>query len=318
MNCPKNNKCMPAAGASVEEFNLTAYLAGEKECIDGHLAKLMDTIPDTNLLKPAMAYSLLGGGKRMRPILCLAAARAVGVPFREITEPVLSTGCAIEFIHTYSLIHDDLPAMDDDNLRRGRKTCHIAFDEATAILAGDALLTQAFEILASPDIAEKTSPGLLLSIVHAIARAAGPRGMVAGQMLDLAAEGCKVSVDELQQLHGLKTGALIRVSLGAGAELGGASSDQREALKRYGQAIGLAYQIADDILNVEGDPHVLGKAVGTDAQRHKNTYPALLGLSASKALAQSLVDNALQALGTFDKKADPLRAIARYVVLRRY
>jgi geranylgeranyl diphosphate synthase type II len=302
--------------SSMDGFNLATYLAQKKAFIDEHLKRRLAALPDTLHIKPPMAYSLMAGGKRLRPILCMAAAQAVGEPEKILPSAVVDTACAIELIHTYSLIHDDLPAMDDDNLRRGRPTCHLAFSEAAAILAGDALLTLAFHILATARPGESTSLEKRLSALSSLARAAGPQGMVEGQMRDLEAEGHDISLEQLKALHGLKTGALIRVSLTAGAELGGASAAQRECLGEYGQAIGLAYQVADDILNVEGDPRKLGKAIGTDTQRHKNTYPSLMGLAESKVYAQSLVEDALHALGAFDKRADPLRAVAHYVIAR--
>ena len=251
----------------------------------------------------------------MRPILCLASAEAVG----GVKSLAMPTACALEFIHCYSLIHDDLPAMDDDELRRGRPTCHRAFNEATAILAGDALLTQAFEILSTTEIeGSKIPDDIRLSVLKCISRAAGPFGMVEGQMQDLNGEGAALTLPELKKLHALKTGELICASLLSGAYIGNGDEIQIRELERYGRAIGLAYQVADDILNVEGDPDILGKSVGSDARRGKSTYPSLLGLSESKAFARSLVEDALHALNDFDNKADPLRAIAHYVISRQY
>ena len=217
-------------------------------------------------------------------------------------------------IHTYSLIHDDLPAMDNDRLRRGRPTCHIAFDEATAILAGDALLTLAFETVAahSPGPVERRT-----EVVRLLARAAGPAGMVGGQMLDMLSEGRALDQTELEGLHRLKTGALIEASLACGAVLAGGSAVQLETLREYGRLLGLAFQVTDDILNVEGDPSVMGKAAGTDVRRNKSCYPGILGLVKSKEFAQNLVQQAVSSLTGFDSGAAPLRAIARYVVERK-
>jgi len=211
-------------------------------------------------------------------------------------------------IHTYSLIHDDLPAMDNDDLRRGKPTCHVAFNEAAAILAGDALLTLAFEILA------KHHSGQIIAI---IAAAAGYKGMIEGQMRDIEAEGKLLSLEELEQLHRCKTGALIEAAVISGAIFAGADSKQIESLRNYAGHIGLAFQVADDILNVEGDPALLGKAVGTDESRKKSTYPALMGLVESKAFAKTLIEKAIESLNIFDVRAEPLRDIARYIIERK-
>jgi geranylgeranyl diphosphate synthase type II len=257
-----------------------------------------------------MRYSIMAGGKRLRPNLCLAAAQAVGGSL----DAVLPVACALEMIHTYSLIHDDLPAMDDDDLRRGKPTCHVAFDEATAILAGDALLTMAFEVLASMPAG---SPELRLKAIRIISEAAGPRGMVQGQMQDMLSEGTALGLAELESLHRLKTGALIEASLAAGALVAGGRSAQVKAVQTYGRSAGLAFQVADDILNVEGDPAVMGKAAGTDKLRRKNSFPGLLGLEKSRQFAQNLVQEAIEALSGFDAKAEALRAIARYIIERK-
>jgi geranylgeranyl diphosphate synthase type II len=254
----------------------------------------------------------MAGGKRIRPILCLAAAETTdGDP-----QEVMPAACALEMIHTYSLIHDDLPAMDDDDIRRGQPACHKAFDEATAILAGDALLTLAFQMLSSIAVNNRQQAAKWLRVIQLISRAAGYCGMIQGQMLDMAAEKRRFTLDELKSMHRLKTGALIEASVCCGAELVGVKPTQIQMLETYAQNIGLAFQVIDDILNVEGDPEIMGKAVGTDERRRKTTYPALLGLADSKAFAAQLIDNALVALETFDQKADPLRAIARYICER--
>ena len=215
------------------------------------------------------------------------------------------------------LARADLPAMDNDNLRRGQPTCHVAFDEATAILAGDGLLTLAFQILASTELDPDRSASLWLSVLQRIAAASGCQGMIAGQMRDMAAEGVRLNLEDLKKMHALKTGALIEAAVYVGALLGGGTTQQIEQLEIYAQNVGLAFQIADDILNIEGDPVLMGKDVGTDQIRHKNTYPALMGLEASKALARELVNNALQVIEFFDNQSDPLRAIAHYIIARR-
>jgi len=293
-------------------FDLKSYLSEKRRAIDQRLENLLDCSRLPSRLCDAMQYSLMGSGKRLRPVLCLASADAVD---GGETESVWRAACAIEMIHTYSLIHDDLPAMDDDELRRGNPTCHIRFDEATAILAGDGLLTLAFEVLATGDFpAEKESRRL--AAIDRISRAAGYRGMIEGQMRDMDAEGRQIDLDALKTMHGLKTGAIIEAAVGCGALLGGGSENQIAALESYARYIGLAFQVTDDILNVEGDPELMGKAAGTDAARAKSTYPTLLGLSASKEYAATLVGKALQTLSIFDNKAMPLEAIAEYVINR--
>jgi geranylgeranyl diphosphate synthase type II len=255
----------------------------------------------------------MAGGKRLRPVLCIAAAEAAGGD----RKTVLPLACALEMIHTYSLIHDDLPAMDDDQTRRGKPTCHVKFDEATAILAGDALLTLAFEILADTGCRKAAHEhARWLTAISNVASAVGFKGMIEGQMRDITFEGTALSETSLEHLHQLKTGKLIEVSVGSGALLSGASAKQQAALKTYSQHIGLAFQVADDVLNIKGDPKRLGKATGTDLQRGKNTYPGLLGLDGAEQLARQLINNALKAINTFDNKADSLRAIARYVIER--
>ncbi len=296
-------------------FDLKAYLADRRACVDKALKAYLRTEPMKDIgIVAAMAYSVQAGGKRLRPILCLAAAHAVGG--RE--EDALPAACALEMIHTYSLIHDDLPAMDDDDLRRGKPTCHKAFGEATAVLAGDALLTRAFHLLAEHALGlDPGQHGRWLAIIALTARAAGHEGMIEGQMRDIAAEGRQLAGRELEQLHRLKTGALLSAAIQAGAVIGGANGERLSRLEHYGQCIGLAFQVADDILNVEGDPLLMGKAVGTDHVRRKNTYPALLGLEGAKHKAAELVTRSLRSLDDFDKKADPLRAVARYVIERQ-
>jgi geranylgeranyl diphosphate synthase type II len=294
-------------------FDFNAYLAEKTKRIDTALGAILKPTEKPDRLLAAMTYSLMAGGKRFRSILCVAAAESVG------GDPagVLPAACALEMIHTYSLIHDDLPAMDDDDMRRGQPTCHIAFDEATAILAGDALLTLAFQTLSSIETANEQQAAKWLRVIQLISDAAGHCGMIQGQMLDMDSEGSQLTLEALKTMHRLKTGALIEVSLRCGAELAGANLNQIQRLESYAGQIGLAFQVTDDILNVEGDPAIMGKAAGTDKLRQKSTYPALLGLAKSKIYARELIENALQALESFDQKAEPLRAIARYIIERR-
>jgi geranylgeranyl diphosphate synthase type II len=294
-------------------FDLNAYLVEKIEGINAALESILKTSGPCDRLLEAMAYSLMAGGKRFRSVLCIAAAEAVGGDQQD----VLPAACALEMVHTYSLIHDDLPAMDDDDLRRGQPTCHKAYDEATAILAGDALLTLAFQTLSSVAANSDQQAAKWLRVIQLISHAAGYSGMIQGQMLDIGAEGKQLTLNELQSMHRLKTGALIEVSLICGAELADVNSSQLNLLESYAQNIGLAFQVTDDILNIEGDPAIMGKAVGTDERRQKSTYPSLLGLEESKTFAGKLIDDALHALGSFDQKAEPLRAIATYIIDRK-
>jgi geranylgeranyl diphosphate synthase type II len=294
-------------------FNLNAYLADKIERINASLESILKTSEPPDRLLEAMTYSLMAGGKRFRSVLCVAAAEAVGGKL----EDVLPAACALEMVHTYSLIHDDLPAMDDDAMRRGQPTCHKAFDEATAILAGDALLTLAFQTLSSVESDNEQQALKWLRVIQLVSQAAGYCGMIQGQMLDIGSEGSRLTLNELKSMHRLKTGALIEASLRCGAELVGVNTSQIQQLESYARHIGLAFQVTDDILNVEGDPAIMGKAVGTDKLRHKSTYPSLLGLEESKTFAANLIENALQALESFDQKAEPLRVIARYIADRK-
>ena len=294
-------------------LDLDSYLTSQKKRINRALESLLKTSDKPDRILEAMTYSLMAGGKRIRPVLCVAAAEAAGGN----PEDALPAACALEMVHTYSLIHDDLPAMDDDALRRGKPTCHMAFDEATAILTGDALLTLAFQTLASIELSNAEQAAKWLRVIRLISYAAGYCGMIQGQMLDITSEGRQLTLAELKSLHRLKTGALIEASISSGAVLGGLNSIKISLLESYAQNIGLAFQVTDDILNVEGDPEIMGKAVGTDKLRNKSTYPSLLGLKKSKDFAGKLVENALQALESFDQKAEPLRAIAKYIVERK-
>ena len=294
-------------------FDLRAYINRNTVLVNRYLESVFPKTAENQRIVKAMKYSLMAGGKRLRPILCLASNEAVGGK----DASALPAAGALEMIHTYSLIHDDLPAMDNDELRRGKPTCHIAFDEATAILAGDALLTMAFQLLASVQISDRTLSGSWLEVIHAVSNAAGYCGMIQGQMLDIFSEGKSLTLDELESMHTLKTGALIEASIRCGAIIGKASQDQISSLEEYAKNIGLAFQVADDILNIEGDPDIMGKAVGTDMLRQKSTYPSILGMDESKHLAKNLVNNALHAIKDFDKRSEPLRAIATYVIERQ-
>jgi len=260
-----------------------------------------------------MKYSLMAGGKRIRPVLCIAAAETVGGQ----SQDVINAACALEMIHTYSLIHDDLPAMDNDDIRRGQPTCHVAFDEATAILAGDALLTLAFEVLSSTEFVQDNHIRNWMDVIHTLSTAAGYKGMIEGQMQDMAGEGHLLCLEDLENMHALKTGALIEASVTVGSILGNGNPDQIQQLKTYSKNIGLAFQVTDDLLDVEGDPNIMGKDAGSDQARSKSTFPALLGIEQSKQFAKKLVNNALKALDYFDNKAYPLRAIAYYIVDRK-
>ncbi|WP_435017400.1 polyprenyl synthetase family protein [Tundrisphaera sp. TA3] len=254
-------------------------------------------------LVEAMRYSLMGGGKRLRPVLALMAAEACGAP----PDAAMPAACALEMVHTYSLIHDDLPSMDDDDLRRGRPTCHKAFDEATAVLAGDALLTLAFEV-----VARHTRPAeAAAACVLALAEGAGPSGMVGGQMADLLAEGRPdPTLDALEAIHRRKTGALLRSSLKMGGIVAGADERTLLALDHYGHAVGLAFQIVDDLLDVQGDEAKLGKRVNKDHGLGKWTYPGLLGLEGSRRHARAQAEEAVAALAPLGDRGDRLRALA--------
>jgi len=259
----------------------------------------------------AMRYACLGGGKRLRPFLVLCSSRLFGVDKR----CALRTGAAVEFIHCYSLVHDDLPAMDDDDLRRGRPTVHIEFDEATAILAGDALQTLAFEVLAHSDTHD--DPAVRCELVTALAKAAGPHGMVGGQMFDLAAETERFDIGQITRLQQMKTGRLIAFGCEAGGILGKASAESRQALHAYAHDLGLAFQIADDLLDEEGSEDEVGKKVGKDAAAGKATFVSILGVERARKQANMLVDQAITHVDHFGEEADLLRDVARFVVERR-
>jgi geranylgeranyl diphosphate synthase type II len=293
------------------DLDLKQYLERQRLVVEKALERALpqNEGPEATVVE-AMRYSLFAGGKRLRPILCLAAADAVSGE----TEAAIPAACALEMIHTYSLIHDDLPAMDDDDLRRGKPTSHVVFGEAIAILAGDGLLTEAFVLLSDY---RTLLPERALRLIGVIARAASYRGMVGGQVVDMLSQSRPADLQTVQQMHDRKTAALISAATESGALAGGGSDDQVEALARYGRAIGLAFQIADDILDIEGSTEVLGKTVGSDVARGKVTYPAAVGMEGSREEAQKLVNNGLDALEIFDYRAEPLRRLAKYIITRK-
>ncbi len=296
-------------------MDLNSYLKDRQQRIDAALDRHLpaeDSLPER--LHQAVRYSVFAGGKRLRPILMLAACEAVGGD----TERVLPAACAIEMIHTYSLIHDDLPAMDDDDFRRGRPTCHKVYGDALAILAGDALLTEAFILLSGMAADTLQAEDACRRAMHIVARCAGSRGMVGGQVVDMESEGKEIDLPTLEYIHTHKTGALILASVQVGALLGGVDEAAYDALTRYAEAAGLAFQVADDILDIVGDQELLGKDVGSDEARGKATYPALLGLTGARQRARDLRDLALESLAEFGEAAEPLRQIAHYIVDRSF
>ena len=293
-------------------FDLGTYLAERRKLIDEALGEaLPSTAIQPTRLNEAIRYSVFCGGKRLRPILSLATADALG----QNPLDILPLACAIECIHTFSLIHDDLPAIDNDDLRRGNPTNHVVYGEAMAILAGDALLAVAFELIGN---CRRAYPDArVLDAIMMVAAASGTLGMVGGQVADIEAEGA-TDVDEptVASIHARKTGALLMTSILAAARICGANTQQETSLQRFGEEVGLAFQITDDILDLEGDAEKIGKRIGSDLKQDKATYPKVLGISASRDLAIRSADAAVAALAAFDERADPLRAIAHYVVER--
>lgn len=293
--------------------DLHSYFKNQKQQVDVLLNEQIARVEAPDRLKDAMAYSVRAGGKRIRPILLLATMEAFGVD-SDVGMPV---ACAIEMIHTYSLIHDDLPAMDDDDLRRGKPTNHKVFGEAMAILAGDALLTLSFEVLADAKT-DRLADSVKTSLVVGMAKAAGAAGMVGGQTTDLEAEGRNLSPEELEQIHMHKTGELLKFSVEAGAILAGASSIQIRALRRFSQHLGLVFQIRDDILDVEGDTIRMGKSVGSDESKDKSTYPQLLTLDGAKQKLTYHLQEAKNALYEADIDHKCLKNIADYIAERNH
>jgi geranylgeranyl diphosphate synthase, type II len=294
-------------------MNVRDYLAQQQKLVDGHLDRLapLETQPPETIHR-AMRYSLFAGGKRIRPILCLEAARAAG---EEPGEAHFTAACALEFIHTYSLIHDDLPALDNDDYRRGKLTCHKVFGDAMAILAGDALLTLAFEVLAAMETAGADRKSRMIAELAAAAGTVG--GMIGGQVADLEGEGQAPTAALLESIHRAKTGALLRASLRLGAICAGATDAQYQALSRYGEHIGLAFQIVDDILDVEESSEALGKTAGKDAQQHKITFPAVYGVAESRRMAAVECGRAHETLGAFGARAGRLHELADLIVDRK-
>jgi geranylgeranyl diphosphate synthase, type II len=293
--------------------DLQRYLQERKALVDSALSRYLpgeEHYPQT--IFQAMRYSMFAGGKRVRPILTIAAAETVG----GTAEDVLPLACALECIHTYSLIHDDLPALDNDDYRRGRLTNHKVFGEANAILAGDALLTLAFELLGDTRHWKQFVPARVVQVSHEVAYAIGTFGMIGGQVVDLQIEGQDVDLPTLQYIHAHKTGALLRASVRSGAILGGGSPVEVEALTQYGMHIGLAFQIMDDILDVRGDEQLMGKALRKDEERRKATYPRLVGLAESEVRAQAAVTAGIAALEPFGERGAVLRELARFIIAR--
>lgn len=295
--------------------DVVAHLKARAKLLEAALDRCLPmATAEPAVLAEAMRYSISAGGKRLRPALVLDACVAVG----GAVEQALPTACAFECIHTYSLIHDDLPCMDDDDLRRGRPSCHKQFDEATALLAGDALLTLAFSLTGRNAEVDGVTPEQAVRATVTLAEAAGAPGMVGGQMLDLLGEGQAPTLPMVEQIHLRKTTALLQGAVVCGAILGGGSEAQIESLRTYGRALGLAFQIVDDILDIVGDEAALGKPVGSDQGLHKATWPAAIGLDASREAAHALIEEAQAALAEFGDEAEPLRALATFVEQRQY
>ena len=304
----------PLGPTDARYVDILKYLEERRQEVDRYLESV---IPDAHVppttLHESMRYSLFAGGKRVRPILAIAAAEAISFP----AEGVLPVASSLELIHTYSLIHDDLPAMDNDDYRRGKLTNHKVYGEAMAILAGDALLTLAFDICSDPKLLNSIDPARQVQLIHELARGAGNLGMVGGQVLDIQAENRDIDLPTLQDIHVHKTGKLIRAAVRMGAIFAGGSPAQLASPTAYAEDVGLAFQIADDVLNVTGTREELGKNANTDAQRGKKTYPTFYGVDGARQLAAECTERALSHLSTFGSSADPLRELAKYITSRR-
>lgn len=296
-------------------MSASQYLSQGREFIDAAICGYLPeetSYPES--IHKSMLYSVLAGGKRLRPVLVIAAVEAVGGN----REDVLPFAVAVEYIHTYTLIHDDLPALDNDDLRRGKPTNHKVFGEAIAVLAGDALLTQAFYLMTHSGLMSAIPPERLLQAAHDMTDAIGTSGMIGGQVVDIESEGKPIDAETLEYIHVHKTGCLIKACIRAGAILSQAGVDQFEALSNYGEQIGLAFQIVDDILDITADQSLLGKDIGSDVEKKKATYPALYGLDESKKKAERLVGEGISSLKVFGNKADPLREIGRFFLQRTF
>jgi geranylgeranyl diphosphate synthase, type II len=294
-------------------MDLKEYIAEKRRAVDSFFHSYFKEQRRPSVLQEAMEYSLFAGGKRIRPILALASYEACGGDPADIV-PYAAT---LELVHTYSLIHDDLPAMDNDDLRRGKPTNHKKYGEAIAILAGDALLTEAFSILSDPSLSRNLKEADLLRALREIALASGLNGMVAGQVQDILSENMEPDLNTLEFIHIHKTAALIRASVMMGPILCGSDTDTFDALSEYGSNVGLAFQVIDDILDIDGDSEELGKAIGSDEKANKLTFPSLYGIEKSRDIARGLISSAVSSLHSFSPKADPLRKIANYLLTRR-
>lgn len=306
MRTPGESESTDAFGAQLE-----AWRVRMEHALAARLPE-PDKVPAR--LHEAMRYSVLGGGKRIRPALLFATARTLGLSEDEVE----AAACAIELVHVYSLVHDDLPAMDDDDMRRGRPTCHKAYDEATALLVGDALQPLAFQLLVS-DPKLPASPAIRLRLVDMLAQASGTFGMAGGQAIDLAVQGMRLDIDQVEDMHARKTGAVIRASVLMAAEcVPSLDANLYAALTRFSSAVGLAFQIQDDLLDVTGDASMLGKATGADSERAKPTHPAIIGIPASQQRVRLLHDQAINALAPFGDRAETLRSLANWLLSRQY
>jgi geranylgeranyl diphosphate synthase type II len=289
-------------------------IKSKKEYVDKCIKQLLtaeDAYPP--VIHQAMHYAVFNGGKRLRPIMVFESAQiAGGTP-----ESVMPTACAMELIHSYSLVHDDLPAMDNDDYRRGKLTCHKVFGEANGILTGDALLTAGFELMAKNSEVDGVEPANIIKVIKEVAYAVGSQGMIGGQVLDLESEGQFIDYDILKTLHSLKTGQMFRAALTAGAILNNMNNEGLEALTQYAHHFGLAFQITDDILDIQGDEVLLGKPIGSDEKNHKTTYPSLFGLERSQELARQSAEACINSLSGFGPEADFLRNLARFVLCRQ-
>ncbi|MDK2986401.1 MAG: geranylgeranyl diphosphate synthase, type [Clostridia bacterium] len=294
-------------------MDLQLYLQEKRNYINSVLDKILPpetTYPES--IHKAMRYSVFAGGKRLRPILTIAAAEACGGS----ADNVIEAACALELIHTYTLIHDDLPAMDDDDYRRGKLTCHKVFGEAIAILAGDALLTYAFQILARASLENKVNNNINLENILYIAKSVGSQGLIGGQVVDLESENKSLNEDILNYIHKNKTAALFKAAIKTGGVVAGANEEMLAALDDYAQFYGLAFQITDDILDIEGDSKEIGKSVGSDEKNNKLTYPSLYGIEKSKTMAEDNINKAIESLAIFGTKAEALCEIAKYTLKR--